>query len=68
VDDVLKEELGPLHVGIPGFYEAFFGEIAGLKAVAEAGFCASVSPPRNHLENMWRLIVLYIHERPKTPL
>jgi hypothetical protein len=30
--------------------------------------CASVSPPRNHLENMWRLTVLYIHERPQTPL
>jgi hypothetical protein len=38
VDNVLKEELGPLYVGIPGFYEVFFREIAGLKAVAEAGF------------------------------
>ena len=38
MDNVLKEELGPLYVGVPGFYEAFFGEIAGLKAVAEAGF------------------------------
>jgi hypothetical protein len=38
VDDVLKEELGRLYVGVPGFYEAFFGQIAGLKAVTEAGF------------------------------
>ncbi|KAF2786731.1 hypothetical protein K505DRAFT_411805 [Melanomma pulvis-pyrius CBS 109.77] len=28
VDDVLKEELGPMYVGIPRFFEAFFGEIA----------------------------------------
>jgi hypothetical protein len=68
MDDVLKEGLGPLYVGVPGFYEVFFGEITGLKAVAEAGFCAGVSPPRNHLKNMWRLIILYIHERPKTSL
>lgn len=38
IDHHLKEELGHLYVGVPGFYEAFFGEIAGLKAVAEAGF------------------------------
>jgi hypothetical protein len=30
--------------------------------------CASVPPPRNHLENMWRLTVLYMRERPQTPL
>ncbi|KAF2240285.1 hypothetical protein BU26DRAFT_545068 [Trematosphaeria pertusa] len=28
VDKVLKEELGPMHVDIPSFFEAFFGEIA----------------------------------------
>ena len=38
VDDVLKEELGSLYVGVPDFYEAFFGGIAGLDAVAEAVF------------------------------
>jgi hypothetical protein len=38
VDSVLKEELIPLYVGVLGFCEAFFGEIAGLTAVAEAGF------------------------------
>ena len=38
VDNVLKEELGSLYVGVPGFYEIFFGGIAGLEAVAEAVF------------------------------
>ncbi|KAK3168273.1 hypothetical protein OEA41_004719 [Lepraria neglecta] len=38
VDNVLKGELGSLHVGVPGFYDAFFGGIAGLEAVAEAAF------------------------------
>lgn len=38
VDNVLKEELGSLYVGVPGFYEAFFGGIVGLEAVAEAAF------------------------------
>lgn len=26
VDGVLKEELGYMHVGIPGFFEAFLGK------------------------------------------
>jgi len=38
VDYVLKEELGPLYMGIPGLYEAFFGEVEGLKAVSTAVF------------------------------
>jgi len=38
VDDVLKEELGPLYVGIPGLYKAFFREVKGLKAVSAAVF------------------------------
>ncbi|KAJ9646987.1 hypothetical protein H2199_001973 [Coniosporium tulheliwenetii] len=38
MDDVLKEELGPLYVGIPGFSEAFFGEVEGLEAAGTAVF------------------------------
>ncbi len=35
VDDVLKVELGSsLHIEAPGFYEAFFRELTGLKTVA----------------------------------
>ena len=35
VDDVLKEELGPMYVGVPGFSEAFFGKVAGLGPAAQ---------------------------------
>jgi hypothetical protein len=33
MDDILKKELGPLYIGIPGLYKAFFREIKGLKKV-----------------------------------
>lgn len=38
VDDVLKEELGATYVGVPGFEEAFFGNVASLKPAAQAVF------------------------------
>jgi hypothetical protein len=31
IDNILKEELGPLYIGIPGLYKAFFKEVEGLK-------------------------------------
>ena len=34
MDDVLKEELGPLYVGIPGLYKVFFRGVEGLKEVS----------------------------------
>ncbi|QVM09499.1 hypothetical protein D8B26_004159 [Coccidioides posadasii str. Silveira] len=36
VDAALKEELGDLHADILGFFEAFFGNIAGLDVAARA--------------------------------
>jgi hypothetical protein len=36
VDDVLKEELVPMYVAVPGFFEAFFGKVAGLEPAAES--------------------------------
>lgn len=38
VDDVLKEELGHMYVGVPGFFNAFFGEVADLRLAAQAVF------------------------------
>ncbi|MCJ1341948.1 hypothetical protein MMC31_000126 [Peltigera leucophlebia] len=38
VDDVLKEELGPIYVGTPGFSKAFFGKVGGLGPAAQAMF------------------------------
>jgi len=34
VDHVLKEELSPLYIGIPGLYKAFFKEVESLKIVS----------------------------------
>ena len=36
VGDVLKEELGHIYVGVPGCFEAFFGEVAGFEPAAQA--------------------------------
>ncbi|KAI5928218.1 hypothetical protein F4810DRAFT_719865 [Camillea tinctor] len=38
VDDVIKEELGPLYVGLRNFHETFFGRVAGLDIAANAVF------------------------------
>jgi hypothetical protein len=38
VDNILKEELGPLYIGIPGLYKVFFREVEGLKEVSAAVF------------------------------
>jgi hypothetical protein len=35
---VLNEELGPMHVGIPGFFTAIFGGVTGLESTAKAIF------------------------------
>jgi hypothetical protein len=35
IDDVLKEELGPMYVGVPGFFEAKFGGVTGLEQTAK---------------------------------
>jgi hypothetical protein len=57
VDDVLKVELGAaLYIGVPGFYDAFFGEIADLKKVATAVFmkCQKGNNPLYSEERGWR--------------
>src|SRR6266568_2013270 len=38
VDGVLKEELGPLYVGVPDFFEAYIGSVACLQPAARAVF------------------------------
>jgi hypothetical protein len=38
MDYVLKEELGPLYIGIPGLYEVFFRGVEGFKEVSAAIF------------------------------
>ena len=38
IDDVLKEELGPLYIGITGLYKAFFRGVKGLKKASAVVF------------------------------
>jgi len=56
VDDVLKEELVPMYVAVPGFFEAFFGKVAGLEPAAKAVFekCKEEDNPLYQEESGWR--------------
>ena len=38
MDYILKEELGPLYVGISSLYKAFFSKVEGLKEASTAVF------------------------------
>jgi hypothetical protein len=38
VDDVLKEELGSMYVGLRNFHDTYFGEVADLEAASDAFF------------------------------
>ncbi|KAK4237599.1 dual serine/threonine and tyrosine protein kinase [Achaetomium macrosporum] len=38
VDGLLKEELGPMYVGLPSFYEAYFGDVPNLETASEKWF------------------------------
>jgi hypothetical protein len=56
VDDVLKEGLGHLYVGIPGFFDAFFGDVPGLRPAAQAVFdkCQQGDSPLYRLVSGWQ--------------
>ncbi|KAJ2898011.1 hypothetical protein MKZ38_004229 [Zalerion maritima] len=56
VDDVLKEELGPMYVGVPGFFETYFGEVSGLEPAAKAVFekCKKGDTPLYQEEGGWQ--------------
>ncbi|KAF1970865.1 hypothetical protein BU23DRAFT_510832 [Bimuria novae-zelandiae CBS 107.79] len=56
VDGVLKEELGQLYVGVPGFFDAYFGSVPGLESVAQAVFdkCKEGDIPLYREESGWQ--------------
>ncbi|KIW99446.1 uncharacterized protein Z518_11185 [Rhinocladiella mackenziei CBS 650.93] len=56
MDDLLKEEIGPLYTDIPGFYEAFYGKVPHLKENAETVFqkCPKGDTPLYHKKTGWR--------------
>ena len=53
---MLKEELGPMYVGLRGFYDAFYGGVAGLETASEAVFkkCTEGNNPLFRVEGGWR--------------
>ncbi|OBS15090.1 hypothetical protein FPOA_14101 [Fusarium poae] len=54
VDDVLKEELGPMYVGLRNFHNTYFGGVADLQTAAQAFFeqCLEGSDPL--FEDGWK--------------
>ncbi|OJD14653.1 hypothetical protein ACJ73_09058 [Blastomyces percursus] len=56
VDIVLKEELGEMHVDIPRFFDAYFGDIPQLTAVSQAVLeeCEKGDSPLYREEGGWK--------------
>ncbi|UPX14634.1 uncharacterized protein EKO05_0005111 [Ascochyta rabiei] len=56
VDGVLKEELGQLYVGVPGYFKAFFGDVPGLESAAQAVLdkCQEGESPLYQEESGWQ--------------
>lgn len=56
VGDVLKVELGNLYVGVPGFFDAFFGDVPGLRTAAQAVLdkCKKGDSPLYRVESGWQ--------------
>ncbi|KAK1837761.1 hypothetical protein CCHR01_19617 [Colletotrichum chrysophilum] len=55
VDDILKEELGTMYVGLPGFRDAYFGGVVGLEAASKEFFdqCLTGSDPAFYDDDGW---------------
>ncbi|KAF1365192.1 hypothetical protein EJ07DRAFT_150724 [Lizonia empirigonia] len=56
IDNVLKDELGDMYVGVPGFFEAFFGNVVSLEPAAQAVFekCKEGDNPLYQEQNGWQ--------------
>ncbi|KAF9782575.1 hypothetical protein IL306_010657 [Fusarium sp. DS 682] len=54
VDDVLKEELGSMYVGVRHFHDAYFGGVAGLDAASQAFFKQCVEGSDPLFEDGWK--------------
>ncbi|OAX84081.1 hypothetical protein ACJ72_01560 [Emergomyces africanus] len=56
VDNVLKEDIGPMFIDIPGFYEAFFGEVTDLEHIADTVLkkCTQGDTPQYHEKDGWK--------------
>ncbi|KAL3584588.1 hypothetical protein FPOAC2_14368 [Fusarium poae] len=54
VDDVLKEELGSMYVGVRHFHNAYLGGVAGLDAASQAFFKQCVEGSDPLFEDGWK--------------
>ncbi|KAG5746976.1 hypothetical protein H9Q70_010347 [Fusarium xylarioides] len=54
VDDVLKEELGPMYVGLPNFHSAYFGSVADLETTSQAFFTQCLEGSEPFFKDGWR--------------
>ncbi|CAG9987750.1 unnamed protein product [Clonostachys byssicola] len=54
MDEVLKEELGELYVGLPRFYEAFFGAVPELDRASKAVFAKCLQGDEPLFREGWR--------------
>ncbi|CAH0053939.1 unnamed protein product [Clonostachys solani] len=53
VDDVLKEELGPMDVGLRDFHDTYFKEVADLETASEPFFAESQADNNPRFDNGW---------------
>ncbi|KAM7191172.1 hypothetical protein V8F33_009043 [Rhypophila sp. PSN 637] len=53
VDNVLREELGLMYVGLRGFYKTYFGGVPGLEAASEAFFEDCLGGSNPFFSNGW---------------
>ncbi|KKZ66871.1 hypothetical protein EMCG_07477 [[Emmonsia] crescens] len=56
VDHILKEDIGPMSIDIPGFYEAFFGKVTDLENMAHTVFekCKQGDTPQYDEKHGWK--------------
>ncbi|KAK1451060.1 hypothetical protein CCUS01_11237 [Colletotrichum cuscutae] len=54
VDDILKEELGTMYVGLPGFRDAYFGRLDGLEAASKEVFDQGLDGREPVFRNGWK--------------
>ncbi|KAK1471304.1 hypothetical protein CABS01_16390 [Colletotrichum abscissum] len=54
VDEVLKEELGTMYVGLPGFRDAYFGSLAGLEAASKEFFDQCLDSNDPFFQDGWK--------------
>ncbi|KAH8434137.1 protein kinase family protein [Aspergillus melleus] len=55
-DDILEKELGSIYIGVPGFIDAFFGQIKGLRDIAATVYarCNGDPEPLFKEDNRWK--------------